>query len=268
MFPHRTLSFLVLVIFAVEKCSAFTPVYSNLLRRIDNIGALTEEQKSRILNANSDGLEKVKMKQDCMALNRNANKSSGIYVIQPKGHKPLVVYCLMDTPGKGWVVLQHVSKKSNTSFARSWDIYEHTFGDLENDHWLGNEYINWITQQARYEVRFLIDTGFKKVEIDYVSFNIENGTNKYKLRLGAPISGSQDEKVLMINKNDNMLFSTIDQDNDKDQNQNCAQVVGGGWWFNTCSSVVFNNQQIRWPGICDNCQSATILIRRTFANCK
>ncbi|XP_048455421.1 fibrinogen-like protein 1-like protein [Rhincodon typus] len=268
MFSHRTLSFLLLTIFAVEKCSAFTTVYSSLFNRIENIGALTEEQKSKILNVNPGSMEKVVMKQDCMALNRNADKRSGIYVIQPKGHKPLVVYCVMDSPGKGWVVLQHVTKNSNISFARHWDTYKHTFGNMEDDHWLGNEYIHWITQQAHYDVRFLIDSGFEKIAIDYASFNVENENNKYKLRLGAPIGVSQTEKNLVINKNDNMMFSTSDQDNDRNNTENCAATVGGGWWFNHCSSVIFNNQQIRWPGICDNCQSATILIRRTFENCK
>ncbi|XP_048390999.2 fibrinogen-like protein 1-like protein [Stegostoma tigrinum] len=268
MFSHRTLSFLLLAILAVEKCSAFTPVYSRLLNTIENIDALSEEQKSKILNANPDSTEKVKMKQDCMALNRNGNKSSGIYVIHPKGYKPLVVYCFMDAPGKGWVMLQHVTKNSNISFATNWDTYKRTFGNMEDEHWLGNEYIHWITQQARYEVKFLIDSGVEKVAIDYASFNVENESNNYKLRLGAPIGVSQTEKHLAINKNDNMMFSTFDKDNDRDGTQNCAAVDGGGWWFNHCTSVIFNNRQIRWPGICDNCESATILIRRTFENCK
>ena len=34
--------------------------------------------------------------------------------------------------------------------------------------------------------------------------------------------------------NDQMFFSTKDQDNDNDM-KNCAEVMKGGWWYNACS---------------------------------
>ncbi|XP_078084034.1 fibrinogen-like protein 1-like protein [Mustelus asterias] len=270
MIPLRTLSILVLAVFAVEKSSAFT-VFSNLTNRIHNIDVLTPEQRTKILNLPPDQTEKVHLQKDCKALNRFKVMPSGIYAIQPKGSYPLVVYCDMETQGGGWVVLQRVSRKSITPFARRWETYKHSFGNLEKDHWLGNEYIHLITQKGHFEVKFVIESNSGKVEVDYASFNVEDEGHRYKLRLGAPSNASESYDYLTnVNKNDNsdnMMFSTRDQDNDRDS-RHCADIVGGGWWFNQCSSVYFNDRQIRWPSICDECKSGTILIRPTFENCK
>ncbi|GCB79031.1 fibrinogen-like protein 1-like protein [Scyliorhinus torazame] len=271
MFSHRTLSFLVLAVFMVEECSALTTDISSLINRIDNYGVLTDEQKAKVLNLSPDQNGKVRLHKDCKAINRFEATPSGIYVIQPSGSYPFVVYCDMDTKGGGWVVLQRVSKNSATPFGRGWKTYKHTFGNMENDHWLGNEYVHLITKKGHYEVKFVIESSLGKIEVDYVSFNVEDETNKYKLRLGPPIGTSELHDYLTnFDKNgtsDNMMFSARDEDNDRDE-RNCAEVVGGGWWFNQCSNVYFNDHQIRWRGVCDDCQSATILIRPTFENCK
>ncbi|XP_067842860.1 fibrinogen-like protein 1-like protein [Heptranchias perlo] len=268
MFSHGTLCFLVLAVFAVEKCSA--SVFYNLLNKTANIDKLTDEQKLRILNVNPHTNGKVHLHRDCRALNRFENKTSGIYIIQPKDSHPLAVYCDMETANGGWIVLQNVSRNGRTSFAEPWSTYQHTFGDMETDHWLGNEYIHLITQQAHYEVKFIIQSESERVEIDYASFNIESEANKYTLRLGSPIGESAFHDYLTKDgSSDNMMFSTKDEDNDRDPTQNCADISGGGWWFNHCSSVMLNSiNQIHWPGICDNCKSATILIKPSAENCK
>ncbi|XP_041056155.1 fibrinogen-like protein 1-like protein [Carcharodon carcharias] len=268
MFSQRTLIFMLLAVFMVENCSAFTTVFSRR-NRIDNINALTMEQKAKILNLAD--YKKGVLHRDCRALNRLQDKPSGIYVIKPSGSVPFVVYCDMDTEGGGWVVLQRVSKQSNIQFANHWSTYKHTFGDVEDDYWLGNEYIHLITQHVHYEVKFVIVSKSERVEVNYTSFTVEDENNKYKLRLGAPIGGSVSYDILSNASkdecSDNMMFSTSDQDNDRDVTRNCAAEFGGGWWFNKCSSVIFNDKQIRWPGICDDCLNATILIRPSFVNC-
>ncbi|XP_038645981.1 fibrinogen-like protein 1-like protein [Scyliorhinus canicula] len=271
MFSHRTLSFLVLAVFMVEELSALTTDIFSLIDRIDNRGVLTKGQQNRILNLTPDQNGKVRLHKDCKAINRFEAASSGIYIIQPSGSVPFVVYCDMDTKGGGWVVLQRVSKNSATPFARHWNAYKYTFGNMEHDHWLGNEYAHRITKKGHYEVKFVVESSLGKVEVDYASFNVENVTNKYKLRLGSPIGNSESYDYLTnfdkTGSSDNMMFSARDEDNDRDA-RNCADVIGGGWWFNQCSNVYFNDHQIHWQGICDDCLSATILIRPSFENCK
>ncbi|XP_067890580.1 fibrinogen-like protein 1-like protein [Heterodontus francisci] len=271
MFSHRTLSLLVVAVFVVEKCSAITPAFINLLKKIDNKDALTEDQKQNILNARPNELEKVHLHRDCTAINRFKDMPSGLYVIQPKGSNPLVVYCHMEAKGDGWSVLQRISKSGSTSFKKGWSEYERTFGDLEHDHWLGNKYIHLITQQTHYQVKFVINSPTGEVEIDYASFNVEGANNKYRLRLGSPIGNSETYDHLIADKNessDNMMFSTEDSDNDTDKKRNCAREAEGGWWYSQCSSVQLNNHSIHWPGICNDCTSATILIKPSFENCK
>lgn len=36
-----------------------------------------------------------------------------------------------------------------------------------------------------------------------------------------------------------MKFSMFDRDNDKWE-ENCAEIYGGGWWYNNCQSANFN----------------------------
>jgi len=36
------------------------------------------------------------------------------------------------------------------------------------------------------------------------------------------------------NDDDAMLFSAKDQENDLEATNHCAQVFGGGWWYNGC----------------------------------
>lgn len=46
-------------------------------------------------------------------------------------------------------------------------------------------------------------------------------------------------------------FSTIDRDNDKSPNQNCASQSGGGWWHDDCSHSRLNGKfdGAGWTGI-------------------
>ena len=38
----------------------------------------------------------------------------------------------------------------------------------------------------------------------------------------------------MTSQHNNQKFSTKDQENDNQKDQNCAQAYKGGWWYNTC----------------------------------
>ena len=66
--------------------------------------------------------------------------------------------------------------------------------------------------------------------------------------LKSPIKGDS------LSYNDEMNFSTRDQDNDNDI-KNCAEVMRGGWWFNGCSYSNLNgvykeaNQSVSVKGI-------------------
>ncbi|XP_078260443.1 fibrinogen-like protein 1-like protein [Rhinoraja longicauda] len=265
MLSHGILGSLLLTIFAIGKCSAVTNEFRTYFSGIGNGHALTNEQKMKIENLKTWTNGHVHLHQDCKAINRFGNKANGIYVIKPKTSAPVLVYCDMKTEGGGWILLQKVKKGSNVFSHKTWEDYKTTFGNLEGSYWLGNEHMHSITKQQRFEVRFVIQNGTQFVDVDYSSFNIDGEENNYALRLGYPLNYSKYHDVLT--ESDNMMFSTADNDNDRDAQKNCAMIHGSGWWFNKCSSSMFIGQRIKWPRICDDCESAAILIKPTTENC-
>nr|XP_009935126.1 PREDICTED: ficolin-2-like [Opisthocomus hoazin] len=91
---------------------------------------------------------------DCSHLRKNS--PSGVYVIQPAKSPPRVVWCDMDTEGKGWTVVQRNSHDTELTWKQSWTTYKYGFGNVQGDHWLGTEYLHLLTQQGTYKVRFVV----------------------------------------------------------------------------------------------------------------
>ncbi|XP_032879375.1 fibrinogen-like protein 1-like protein [Amblyraja radiata] len=265
MLSHGMLGSLLLAIFAIGLCSAMTNEFRTYFNGIGNAHALTNEQQMKIKNLKTGTNGRVHLHQDCKAINRFGNKDNGIYVIKPQTSPPVLVYCDMKTEGGGWILLQNVTRGSSVFSQKKWVDYKTTFGNLEGNYWLGNEHMHAITKQQRFEVKFIIQNGTQFVHVDYSSFNIDEEKNNYALRLGYPLKYSEYYDVLT--EQDNMMFSTEDEDNDRDANNNCAKMQGAGWWFNKCSSAMFFGQRIKWPRICDDCESAAILIKPTTENC-
>lgn len=264
----KILGSLLLTIFVIGKCSAMSRDISNFLEGVVNAHAFSTEQKLEIQNLKNSKNGRVRLQQNCKPLSRFVNQPSGIYAIKPKNSSPLLVYCDMDNENGGWILVQRVVKGGTIPFQKTWSEYEKTFGDVNSNYWLGNSYVHNITQQERYEVKFVIEHGKDTVDVKFDSFNVEGSENNYKLRLGAPVnihSVSDYHRELL--QNDNMMFSTQDKDNDRNLYGNCAEDYGGGWWFNSCSSVIVNSQRIRWEPICSDCDSVSILIRPSTQNC-
>ena len=48
----------------------------------------------------------------------------------------------MTTDGGGWTVIQRKIGDASVNFFRNWNDYKEGFGDLQNEHWLGNKYLH------------------------------------------------------------------------------------------------------------------------------
>ncbi|GCC29804.1 fibrinogen-like protein 1-like protein [Chiloscyllium punctatum] len=190
---------------------------------------------------------------------------SGVYVIQPTGSIPIVVYCNMRTDGGGWTVIQKNNYPSKITWTEYWTAYKYGFGNVLQDHWLGNEYIHDITSQGTYKVKFLLVGKHNQHRFaEYDLFSIGNEASGYRLHLGAYIGNAGNSMVSTSSSlvHDNMKFSTLDRDQDRSR-LNCAQSSKGGFWYNSCQWVNLNTLTIVWKGFCSLCRSSEILIKPT-----
>ncbi|KFP83572.1 Fibrinogen-like A, partial [Acanthisitta chloris] len=92
--------------------------------------------------------------KDCSEL--PSGSSSGIYLIQPKGLQPIVVYCEISREDGAWTVIQRNQRDTPVTWDESWSTYKYGFGNVRTEYWLGTEYIHQITKQKVYQVRFVI----------------------------------------------------------------------------------------------------------------
>ena len=204
---------------------------------------------------------------DCSHLRKNS--PSGVYVIQPAKSPPRVVWCDMDTEGKGWTVVQRNSHDTELTWKQSWTTYKYGFGNVQGDHWLGTEYLHLLTQQGTYKVRFVVRNKANVARYaEYDIFSVESEASGYPLRLGR-FSGDGDDYLTSYHSryggiHDNMKFSTTDKDQDLSSG-NCAKSYGG-WWYDRCQNILLNaKKHILWPGFCSSgdCASSLILVKPT-----
>ncbi|CAH2219694.1 Hypothetical predicted protein [Pelobates cultripes] len=201
---------------------------------------------------------------DCDKLPKGSQ--SGVYVIKPSSSPPLVVFCEIDDEGNRWTVLQRNTLKTEITWYESWTTYKYGFGNVLQDHWLGNEYIHLLTAQRPYMVRFvMVDKNDKEFYADYDIFSIDQEVNGYTLRLGR-YSGTAPDFLTTFdsgNVHDNMKFSTKDKDQDR-SSSHCAASYGG-WWFDNCQLVHLNAKgYILWKSICSgDCTKSKIMVKPT-----
>ncbi|XP_036621467.1 fibrinogen alpha chain-like [Trichosurus vulpecula] len=180
---------------------------------------------------------------------------SGLFSIKPAGSSKFVsVYCDQETSLGGWLLIQQRSDGS-LNFNRTWQDYKRGFGKVnakgEGEFWLGNEYLHLLTQRESVLRVELEDWDGNEV---YAEYNVHVGSEAegYVLRISsyegtagdALIEGSVEEGT-EYTSHANMKFSTFDQDNDQWE-ENCAEMYGGGWWYNNCQGANLNG--IYYPG--------------------
>ncbi|XP_062486414.1 fibrinogen-like protein 1-like protein isoform X1 [Pezoporus occidentalis] len=219
--------------------------------------------KKSPFNTSASALKKTSWPKDCSEV--SAGSPSSVYIIQPTGLDPIVVYCEMNATERGWTVIQRNRQSTEITWAESWSTYKYGFGDVHTEYWLGTEYIHQIAKQKVYQVRFVIQDSSDNIHFaDYNLFSVEDESHGYRLRLGsyAGTAGDAMDSDNPRKVHNNMKFSTKDRDQDTYRG-NCASRYGGGWWYSACYSVRLNVKGgMTWGSLCKgNCKASAILIK-------
>ncbi|XP_053259039.1 fibrinogen alpha chain [Podarcis raffonei] len=186
---------------------------------------------------------------DCEDIHQKhtSGAQSGIFRIKPAGTtKVFSVYCDQETTLGGWLLIQQ-RLDGALNFNRTWEDYKNGFGSVDGkgEFWLGNENLHLLTQRdtvLRVEVE---DWEGNKGYAEY-NIHISSEEEGYRLSVSdyegtagdALIRGSEEDGVEYTTHN-NMKFSTFDRDNDQWE-ENCAEIYGGGWWYNNCQAANLN----------------------------
>ncbi|XP_042326110.1 fibrinogen alpha chain [Sceloporus undulatus] len=223
----------------------------------DESGEDNPDFRARSLNTGGEKQGESYTGPDCEDIHQKhtSGAQSGIFRIKPAGSaKVFSVYCDQETTLGGWLLIQQ-RLDGSLNFNRTWEDYKKGFGNVDGkgqgEFWLGNENLYLLTQK---------DTVLR-VEVEdwdgneaYAEYNIHIGSESESYRLSvsdyegtagdALIKGSEEEGS-EYTAHTNMKFSTFDRDSDQWE-ENCAEVYGGGWWYNNCQAANLNG--IYYPG--------------------
>ncbi|XP_053374919.1 angiopoietin-related protein 2-like [Mercenaria mercenaria] len=137
-----------------------------------------------------------------------------------------------DMTNGGWAVVQR-RQDGTENFYRIWQDYVKGFGDRTGEYWFGLENTFGLTKvqsSLRIEIEAFGDILPTTAYGLYDTFWMDDETSNFKLHV-SNFSGDCGDSFTV---QDGYFFTTIDRDNDVDENMNCAVQYGGAWWHNEC----------------------------------
>ncbi|KAK6168042.1 hypothetical protein SNE40_021947 [Patella caerulea] len=162
----------------------------------------------------------------------NIDGKFALMTIQPNASsKPFEVTCLLEYDGGSTVILFRTSICKHENFNRTMAEYEHGFGSVPLNRWIGltklRAIINYRTPDFEFRLHVLLfNTAWLPCSSFYLGFEVDNKLSKYSLDIAykgdIPCGDSLTDLV-------GNPFSTYDSDHTG--SNKCAQRFGGGWWF-------------------------------------
>ena len=229
------------------------------LQSDDICGPCLCKDDARLLKKYYCDCQNLQAKRDCLEHKQIGRKVNGVYKIHQNILKIIQVYCDQTTNGGGWTVFQRRIDGS-VDFFRDWEHYKKGFGNLQNEHWLGNENIFTLTLQGLHprgnELRIDMMNAKKiKKSVRYANFHVNNAVNKYTLHVNGYTGTLTDQ----LRPHNGKKFSTFDLDNDSDP-KNCALMLFSGWWFTSCHYSNLNGKYYSGGKMAIDVYSKNILI--------
>jgi len=152
---------------------------------------------------------------------------SDIYNINLRGIGTFEAPCSSD----GWLTIQKRFDGSE-NFDRPWKDYKEGFGNIRGEFFIGLEKLHVMTRERPHELYIKLgkvngSTGFAH----YDDFKIGSELESFVLSIGT-YNGTVGDS---LDYHRNQKFTTLDRDNDKHKEANCAKNENGGWWYTDCA---------------------------------
>uniref|UniRef100_A0A1I8PEH7 Fibrinogen C-terminal domain-containing protein n=1 Tax=Stomoxys calcitrans TaxID=35570 RepID=A0A1I8PEH7_STOCA len=131
-----------------------------------------------------------------------------------------------------WTTIQR-RQDGSVDFYRNWTEYKTGFGDAPHgEFFVGLQKLHELTSQKPHELLIVLkdwdnDTRYAI----YDTFVIGSEQEQYSLKDLGEYRGNAGDALEYYKGS---KFSTLDVDNDEDENTNCAKLFKGGWWFKSC----------------------------------
>ncbi|XP_067847753.1 fibrinogen gamma chain [Heptranchias perlo] len=229
--------------------------------KVNQLKILTQQLQDRCRESCQDTVQINEITgQDCQAVADKGATTSGLYYIKPqRARQQFLVYCEIDSARRGWTVLQK-RLDGSVNFFKNWVQYKQGFGYLSpggnTEFWLGNEKIHLITTQqgGPYLLQInLKDWSNQQRYAQYMDFKLGSEEDKYRLRYSFYEGGDagdafdgvdfgDDPSSKFYTAHNGMQFSTVDVDNDRYADANCAAQDQSGWWMNRCHAAHLNGR--------------------------
>ena len=181
-------------------------------------------------------------KRDCVDWYKSGARENGVFQVQIIPQiTPRMVFCYMEAHGGGWMAFSKRFNGSVQFHERNWDHYKNGFGTAEGEYWLGNEYLHQATKSTRrYDLLIIATSVDGVVKISRLkNFIISSENNQYEMNNDGNAAGFDEESDRFLTRRPNK-FSSLDRDNDKSDEKNCADNYKSGWWYGSCSNSQMN----------------------------
>ncbi|KAM7376901.1 hypothetical protein PAMA_013600 [Pampus argenteus] len=190
---------------------------------------------------------------DCVEAYRNHLKgeTNGLFKIKPGGTNStevVEVYCQQEGLMGGWLLVQQ-RESGAVNFNRTWAEYRKHFGSVDaqgkGEFWLGNQNLHLLTNQGETMLKVELEDWEGGVASAEYLIRVGSEEEGYPLHVSGYTGDAGDALVMPKSKmpsylsHNGMKFSTFDKDNDKWE-ENCAEMFGGGWWYNNCQAANLN----------------------------
>lgn len=198
---------------------------------------MAELQSASQLVAELEQVEEVyesivnKLPSDCARVGNNI-KGSGLYLIAPAAHHPVMVHC-----SGNWTTVQR-RLDGTVDFNRTWDEYAQGFGQPNGEYWIGNKVLHDLSTQSCLQLRIEIQDIYDNYWFaEYATMRVASRDEGFRLDIGNYSGNASDA----LDYQNHMEFSAIDVDRDI-SNTHCAGNYEGGWWFSHCQHANLNGR--------------------------